>query len=79
MTGPLELIDELCPDGVEYKKLSEAVSINRGVRVVRSQLSENGKFPVYQNSLTPLGYFEQNNCDGETSFIIVAGAAGEIG
>ena len=49
-----ELIQELCPDGVEYKKLGDVVTINRGIRVVKSQLSENGKYPVYQNSLTPL-------------------------
>ena len=45
-----ELIRELCPDGVEYKKLVDAVSIERGKRVVRSQLSISGKYPVYQNS-----------------------------
>ena len=30
MTGPLELIDELCPDGVEYKKLGEIATIKNG-------------------------------------------------
>lgn len=74
-----ELIQELCPDGVEYKKLGDAVTINRGIRVVKSQLSENGKYPVYQNSLTPLGFYEKSNVGENTTFIIVAGAAGEIG
>lgn len=50
-----ELIRELCPDGVKYKKLVDAVSIERGKRVVRSQLSIRGKYPVYQNSLTAVG------------------------
>ena len=74
-----ELIRELCPDGVEYKKLVDAVSIERGKRVVRSQLSISGKYPVYQNSLTPLGYHTDYNYNANTTFIIVAGAAGEIG
>ena len=74
-----ELIRELCPDGVKYKKLVDAVSIERGKRVVRSQLSINGKYPVYQNSLTPLGYHTDYNYNANTTFIIVAGAAGEIG
>ena len=74
-----ELIRELCPNGVTYKKLVDAVSIERGKRVVRSQLSTSGKYPVYQNSLTPLGYHTDCNYSANTTFIIVAGAAGEIG
>ena len=74
-----KLLRELCPDGVKYKKLVDAVSIERGKRVVRSQLSISGKYPVYQNSLTPLGYHTDYNYNANTTFIIVAGAAGEIG
>ncbi|OUQ37821.1 restriction endonuclease subunit S [Faecalibacterium sp. An121] len=74
-----QLIQQLCPDGVEYKKLNEVVEIRRGVRVVRSQLSSIGEYPVYQNSLTPLGYYEKYNVNADTTFVIVAGAAGEIG
>ena len=74
-----ELFQELCPNGVTYKKLVDAVSIERGKRVVRSQLSTSGKYPVYQNSLTPLGYHTDCNYSANTTFIIVAGAAGEIG
>ena len=74
-----QLIQQLCPDGVEYKKLNEVVEIRRGVRVVRSQLSSIGEYAVYQNSLTPLGYYEKYNVNADTTFVIVAGAAGEIG
>lgn len=74
-----KLLRALCPDGVKYKKLVDAVSIERGKRVVRSQLSIRGKYPVYQNSLTPLGYHTDYNYNANTTFIIVAGAAGEIG
>lgn len=74
-----ELIRELCPNGVEYKKLVDAVSIERGKRVVRSQLSPSGEYPVYQNSLTPLGYHTDYNYKADTAFVIMAGAAGEIG
>ena len=74
-----ELIAELCPDGVEYKTLNTIAHVNRGVRVVRKQLLEEGTFPVYQNSLIPLGYTEKMNCPQNTPFVISAGAAGEIG
>lgn len=74
-----ELIKELCPDGVEYVKLGDVAPPTRGVRVIRSQLALEGKYPVYQNSMTPLGYYEESNCHANTAFIISAGAAGEIG
>lgn len=79
MTKLNELIQQLCPDGVEYKKLKNAVSIERGKRVVKSQLSQINGFPVYQNSLIPLGYHTECNYPANTTFIIMAGAAGEIG
>ena len=49
-----EMIQELCPDGVEYRKLGETVSICRGIRVVRAELQSEGEYPVYQNSLIPM-------------------------
>ena len=60
-------------------KLGQVVNLQRGKRLVKKQLTAAGSFPVYQNSLTPLGYFEQSNRVKETSFVICAGAAGEIG
>ena len=74
-----KLIAELCPQGVEFKPLGKIATLTRGVRVVRSQLTEDGEYPVYQNSMTPLGYYEANNCPANTTFVISAGAAGEIG
>ena len=66
-------------EGVEMKLLQEVAAINRGVRVVKSDLDEFGEIPVYQNSLTPLGYKENNNRNKNTTFVICAGAAGDIG
>lgn len=74
-----ELIQELCPNGVEYKKLSKLTKIERGKRVVKKQLSQDSGFPVFQNSLTPMGYHVDSNYPAETTFIIGAGSAGEIG
>ena len=36
-------------------------------------------YDVYQNSLTPLGKYDEYNCPENTTFLIAAGAAGEIG
>ena len=59
--------------------MGEVCTLERGVRVVRKDLQEIGLFPVFQNSLTPLGYFEKSNYPAHTPFVICAGAAGEVG
>ena len=74
-----ELIDRLCPDGVEYTTLGKVAEIKRGVRVVKNELENDGDIPVFQNSLTPLGYYTKSNFLADTTFVIGAGAAGEIG
>ena len=74
-----DMIQRLCPDGVEYRKLGEVGNINRGIRVVKNDLQISGLYPVFQNSLTPLGQYNQYNYDANTAFVISAGAAGDIG
>lgn len=76
-----DLITKLCPDGVPYKKLEEVAEIKRGRRVVKKELSQdnNSGYPVYQNSLKPLGYHTCSNEKAGTPFVIAAGSAGEIG
>ena len=60
-------------------EVGQVVNLQRGKRLVRNQLTTSGSFPVYQNSLTPLGYFTHSNRGKEPNFVICAGAAGEIG
>lgn len=60
-------------------KVGQVVNLQRGKRLVRKQLTTLGSVPVYQNSLTPLGYYTESNRVKNTSFVICAGAAGEIG
>ena len=60
-------------------KVGQVVNLQRGKRLVRNQLTTSGNFLVYQNSLTPLGYYTESNRVKNTSFVICAGAAGEIG
>lgn len=74
-----QLIKELCPNRVVLKSLKEIAEVKRGVRVIKSQLSETDGFPVFQNSLTPLGYHDKANVPANSTFVIAAGAAGEIG
>ena len=64
---------------VEWKKIGDVCELERGVRVIKKDLQQEGLIPVYQNSLTPLGYFDKSNYPANTPFVICAGAAGEIG
>ena len=63
---------------LKKNKLIYISEITRGKRLVRSELKETGKFPVFQNSLTPLGYYHDKNFTGGKTCVISAGAAGDI-
>ena len=56
-----------------------AKDFKRGIRVVKSQLTDFDNYPVYQNSLKPLGFYSKYNVKANTVFVICAGAAGDIG
>ena len=64
---------------VEWKVLEEVVEIKRGKRLIKNQLEKTVKYAVYQNCMIPLGYYHKNNVIADTTFIISAGSAGEIG
>ena len=76
-----DMLDKTCGGAanVEYRLLSDVVGIRRGKRVTRQDLSESGEYPVFQNSLIPLGYYNECNVEAESPYIICAGAAGDIG
>ena len=52
-----ELVEELCPDGVEYSKIGKITTILRGKRLTKNQLSDMEEFPVFHGGLEPLGYY----------------------
>lgn len=64
---------------VDWKALGEVAKIQRGRRLVKSELEESGSYAVFQNSMTPLGYYHESNVQADTAFIISAGSAGAIG
>ena len=64
---------------VEYVQIGDVCNMKRGKRVIKSQLNDTGIYPVYQNSLFPLGFFNEYNCRAGSVFMISAGAAGNIG
>ena len=73
-----ELIDKLCPDGVEYKKLGDNnVSVmQRGSSLTKKDATE-GPYPVISGGKTPAFYCDKFNREGET--ITVAGSGAGAG
>lgn len=50
MTKLEELINELCPDGVEYKRIDELCTITRGRVMSKDYIRDNvGQYPVYSS------------------------------
>lgn len=75
-----QLLDLEGKEGVEMKKLEETCEIRRGIRVVKKQLKDNALYPVFQNSIAPMGYYDQFNRDGNIPYIICAGSSsGSVG
>ena len=75
-----QLLDLEGKEGVEMKKLGDACEIRRGIRVVKKQLKEDDLYPVFQNSIAPMGFYDQFNRDGDMPYIICAGSSsGSVG
>ena len=48
----VELIAELCPDGVEYVKLGDVIKLEKGKQLNKEFLTEQGKYPAYNGGVT---------------------------
>ena len=75
-----KLIERLCPDGVEYKRLGDITEILRGRRLTKKELTDNAEYPVYHGGIEPIGYYSHHNRPANTVMIINVGAsAGTVG
>lgn len=75
-----ELIQRLCPNGVEYRPLGEVCNILRGKRLTKTDMVSDGIYPVYHGGLDPLGHYDKSNREANTVMIINVGAsAGTVG
>ena len=71
-----ELIQELCPDGVEYRKLKEVSCMQRGTSLTKAK-AVDGDIPVISGGKEPAFYCNSSNRDRET--ITVAGSGAGAG
>ena len=76
MSRLAELIEELCPDGVEYRALGDVAELKRGQAVTRKEIVE-GQVPVIAGGREPAYYIDRSNRQGET--IVIAGSGAYAG
>ena len=70
-----ELINKLCPNGVEFIRLGDHLKVLRGKRLTTRDILENGKYPVYHGGIIPIGNYDKMNRNANTTMIINVGAS----
>ncbi|MDK4683892.1 restriction endonuclease subunit S [Kingella negevensis] len=60
---------------VEWKTLGEVVTIEKGVQLNKSLLSETGKYPVINGGVNPSGYWHEYNYTADKIVISQGGAS----
>ena len=63
---------------VERKAIGDICTIIRGNRVTKSDLIEDGKYPVISGGMSPLGYIDKYNREPNTITIAQYGSAGYV-
>lgn len=69
-----KLIKELCPNGVEWKKLGEVCGISTGKGITKKDEVLNGKYPIISGGITPMGYYNSFNRNANTITVSRVGA-----
>ena len=75
MTKIGDLIKNMCPNGVTYKKLDTVCKIEKGKQLNKELLSEIGTYPVINGGISPSGYWDDYNFDENKITISQGGAS----
>lgn len=70
-----EMINTLCPNGVEYKLLGELCEIEKGKQLNKESLLQFGKYPVINGGINPSGFWNEFNFDKNLITISQGGAS----
>jgi len=71
-----KLIEEFCPQGVEFKALGEVATLQRGTSITKKKINK-GIVPVIAGGQKPAYYHNESNREGET--IVIAGSGAYAG
>ena len=75
MSKLVQLINSLCPNGVEYKTIGDICTIKKGVQLNKDKLRDEGKYPVINGGINPSGYWDEYNFEGGLITISQGGAS----
>lgn len=70
-----KLIQEYCPNGVEYKTLGEVCKIEKGEQLNKEVLLKEGQFPVINGGINPSGFWNDYNYEKNLITISQGGAS----
>ena len=70
-----KLIQQYCPDGVEYRIVGDVCDIHKGVQFNKSDMKDVGSYPVINGGINPSGYTEVYNEEENTITISQGGAS----
>ncbi|BEK34251.1 restriction endonuclease subunit S [Campylobacter jejuni] len=70
-----KLLNELCPNGVEFKSLGEVCEVVKGQQLNKNLLLESGLYPVMNGGINPSGYWDTYNKNAQTITISQGGAS----
>ncbi len=73
-----KMIEEMCPEGVEYKKIGDIAEITTGKGITKRDMSENGLYPIISGGKEPMGFYHEKNRDANTVTVARAGTAGYV-
>ena len=69
-----ELINRLCPDGVEFSSVGKYFEIKTGKGITKQVSIENGQYPIISGGKDPMGYYDKKNREANITTISRVGA-----
>ena len=70
-----DMIQRLCPDGVEYRKLGDFITIYTGSQFNKRDMVDEGAYPVLNGGIDYSGYTHEYNEGADTIAISQGGAS----
>ena len=70
-----EMLDQMCPEGVEFKRIDGLVTISRGEQFNKRDMIDGGEYPVLNGGVDFSGFTDSFNEDANTITISQGGAS----
>lgn len=73
-----KLIKQMCPNGIEYRKLFQITNILKGQQLNKEKFIKDGEFPVYNGGKTHSGFYDKYNQEENSVILNQGGSAGLV-